>query len=246
MKSNGVKHITSAPYHPATNGLAERSVQTFKQALRSMEESSKPMEEKLAKFLITYRNTPHSTTGESPAQLVLGRPIRTRLDLVKPNLNRKMVIKQQEQSRKSASAKNRATRQLEVGDTVMARDYRGNLKWRSGKVIERTGPLMYKIEVTSGVIWRRHIDQLLPTEVKPSTLQDREQTVNMGVVQPEVIPSSSEQTLPIVAADLQVQQGSNTHELVNESATETSTPQATASERRYPGRVRKPPVRLDL
>jgi hypothetical protein len=92
---------------------------------------------------------------------------------------------------------------------------------------------MYKIEGTSGVIWCRHINQLLPaTEVKPSTLQDREQTVNMGVVQPEVIPSSSEQTLPIVAADLQVQQGSNTHELVNESATETSTPQATTSERR--------------
>jgi hypothetical protein len=91
MKSNGVKHITSAPYHPATNGFAERSVQTFKQALRSMEESSKPIEEKLAKFLITYRNTPHSTTGESSAQLMLGRPIRTRLDLVKPNLNRKMV-----------------------------------------------------------------------------------------------------------------------------------------------------------
>jgi transposase InsO family protein len=63
MKSNGVKYITSAPYHPATNGLAERSVQTFKQALRSMEESSKAIEE-LAKFLITCRNTPHSTTGE--------------------------------------------------------------------------------------------------------------------------------------------------------------------------------------
>jgi hypothetical protein len=72
-----------------------------------MEESSKPIEEKLAKFLITYRNTPHSTTGESPAQLMLGRPIRTRLDLVKPNMNRKIVNKQQEQSRKSASAKNR-------------------------------------------------------------------------------------------------------------------------------------------
>jgi hypothetical protein len=149
-------------------------------------------------------------------------------------MNRKMVNKQQEQSRKSASAKSRATRQLEVGDTVMARDYRGNLKWRSGKVIERTGPLMYKTEMTSGVIWRRHIDQLLPTEVKPSTIHDREQTANMGGVQPEVRPSSSEQMLPIVAADLQVQQGSNSHELVNESTTETSTPRATTSERRYP------------
>ena len=74
VKCNGIKHITSAPYHPATNGLAERTVQTVKQALRSMKGSRKPVEEKLAKFLIAYRNTPHSTTGESPAQLMLGRP----------------------------------------------------------------------------------------------------------------------------------------------------------------------------
>ena len=63
VKSNGIRHITSAPYHPATNGLDKRAVQTFKQALRSMHQGSKQVKEKLAKFLIAYRNTPHSTTG---------------------------------------------------------------------------------------------------------------------------------------------------------------------------------------
>ena len=91
VRSNGIHHITSPPYHLATNGIVERAVQTFKQALFSIHQNSKPVKEKLAKFLIAYRNTPHSTTGVSPARLLLGRPLRTHLDLVKPNLNRKMV-----------------------------------------------------------------------------------------------------------------------------------------------------------
>ena len=73
VRSNGIRHITSVPYHPATNGLAERAVQTFKQALRPMYQNSKPVKEKLAKFFIAHRNTPYSTTSVSPAQLLLGR-----------------------------------------------------------------------------------------------------------------------------------------------------------------------------
>ena len=37
--------------------------------------------DKLAAFLLAYRNAPHSTTGESPATLFLGRSLKSRLDL---------------------------------------------------------------------------------------------------------------------------------------------------------------------
>ena len=37
MKVNGIKHIRSTPYHPSTNGLVERFVQTFKRAMRAGE-----------------------------------------------------------------------------------------------------------------------------------------------------------------------------------------------------------------
>ena len=73
MRSNGIKHIKSAPYCPATNGLAERFVQTFKQALRTATTEQKPLSQKLANFLLAYRTTPHAMTGEAPTMLLMGR-----------------------------------------------------------------------------------------------------------------------------------------------------------------------------
>ena len=89
LKKNGVKHVrTISSSH---NGLAERFIQTMKQSLTSMKQDLDSTQTKLSKFLMKYRNTPHSTTGETPATLFMGRNLRTRLDLIKPDI-RKHVI----------------------------------------------------------------------------------------------------------------------------------------------------------
>ena len=84
LQKNGIKHITSAPYHPSTNGLVERAVQTFKQGIKKQGDGS--VDTKLARFLLSFRITPQSTTGESPAQLRWGRSLKSHLDLLRPDV----------------------------------------------------------------------------------------------------------------------------------------------------------------
>ena len=75
-KQRGIVHLTGAPYHPATNGAAERLIQSFKQALRK---SSLPPKEALQEFLMQYRRIPFAS-GLSPSELLNGRRIRTKID----------------------------------------------------------------------------------------------------------------------------------------------------------------------
>ena len=83
MEDNGIRHVRTSPYHPVSNGAAERLVQTVKRALCTADISLKKA---LAKFLLTYQNSPHTTTGVAPSSLFLGQTLRTRLDLLRPNV----------------------------------------------------------------------------------------------------------------------------------------------------------------
>ena len=56
VKANGMKHVTSIPYHPASNGLAEKAIQTFKATMKKLTKGS--LEERVMQFLFKYRITP--------------------------------------------------------------------------------------------------------------------------------------------------------------------------------------------
>ena len=94
LEANGVKHIRSAPYHPSTNGAAEKMVQTLKHTLRAGNQRGLTLEQNLASFLLQYRSTPHTTTGATPSSLFLGRSLRNRLDLLRPDLGVHVRAKQ--------------------------------------------------------------------------------------------------------------------------------------------------------
>jgi hypothetical protein len=81
----GIHHISSAPYHPATNGLAEIAVQTFKEGMKTISEGD--IETRIARFLFHYCNTPYSTTGVSPAEMLLKGQPRSHLNITRPNIS---------------------------------------------------------------------------------------------------------------------------------------------------------------
>ena len=93
LQKNGIHHIRTAPYHPASNGLAERAVQTLKEGLKKLTDGC--LETKLSRFLFQYRITPHTTTGQTPAQLLMGRCLRSHLDQLLLDLTSHVQDKQQ-------------------------------------------------------------------------------------------------------------------------------------------------------
>ena len=71
FKGKGIKHTTSAPHHPASNGLAEAAIEVVKRCLKKVKEGS--MSSRLAKVLLIYRITPQSMTGLTSAEQLLGK-----------------------------------------------------------------------------------------------------------------------------------------------------------------------------
>jgi len=120
LEQNGIEHIHTSPYHSASNGLAERSVQTFKMGLKRITEGS--LQSRLNSFLFQYRLTSQTTTGLSPAELMFGCRLRSHLDLLMPSIAAQVNVKQQQQ--KSNHDASHKLREFEVGDIVYVRNFR--------------------------------------------------------------------------------------------------------------------------
>ncbi|KIH51733.1 hypothetical protein ANCDUO_18176 [Ancylostoma duodenale] len=80
-------HIFSPPYHPQSNGQAERFVDTSKRSLLNLK-VGETLSEILQTFFFSYRTTPNPGLEgyKSPAEICLGRELRTSLSLLEPTV----------------------------------------------------------------------------------------------------------------------------------------------------------------
>ena len=167
-KQRGIVHLTGAPYHPATNGAAERLIQSFKQALRK---SSLPPKEALQEFLMQYRRIPFAS-GLSPSELLNGRRIRTKIDTLVPSIPHLLQGRQSKQASKYSNAKDsevvsKVEHHYSLGDPCYAlyfgprRDR--DPRWVPAIVTKVHGTRSVNVRVIPrGPTWRRHFDQLRP------------------------------------------------------------------------------------
>ena len=174
-RTNGIRHTRVAPYHPSSNGLAERAVKIVKQGLKK--QAGGTMSDQISCLLFQYRITPQTTTGVTPAELLLGRKSKSRLDLLKPRVESRVEERQSQQ--KAGHDKRAQSRQFHVGDSVFVRNHNQGDRWLSGTIIETSGPLSYKVRVQNGRDMRCHQDHLRKRDevnTPPPTPESEEDT----------------------------------------------------------------------
>ena len=167
----GVKHLLSPPYHPASNGLAERAVGIVKSRLKKMDVSAKPIQLHVGLQYIcrVHGLTPHSSTGRCPFELVREGPPASLF----PQLT-KSTQKTSELTavRQSISRPGRKVAFSE-GDMVVVFDFKTKLSAR-GVVKEVLGNNTYSVDCGKGP---QHVsgDALSQSSLRPEDIVGRQQ-----------------------------------------------------------------------
>ncbi len=118
--------------------------------------SQSTVDTKLAQFLFSYRSTPpHST------ELMFGRRLRTRFDLLQPDTGERVGRKQEKQ--KEYFDRKARQREFALNEDVYVRNFSSNSlkKWIPGKITKLNGSVSYTVQLgSSRVCLRRHQNHL--------------------------------------------------------------------------------------
>ncbi|XP_061715253.1 uncharacterized protein K02A2.6-like [Cydia pomonella] len=153
---NGISHVTSPAYNAASNGQAESYVKIIKKGIKTSILSGNGVQnswKRLLKYLFDYRNSVHTTTGVSPAQLVYGRKLKTRLDLINPKISSPSSPALVNTVRKNQCLQNKSSmcRKAQCfsrGELVLFKAFEANgkFKWCRGTIVKKVGKVVYIVK----------------------------------------------------------------------------------------------------
>ena len=137
------------------------------------------LQQRLANFLLTYRTTPQATTNVTPCELLMGRALQTRFDMLRPSTEKRVCDAQAKQKLRHDEHGNDCS--FTSGQTVWVRDFCGSTKWVPGVIVQSVSLLTYMIQLDDKSLWKRHVDHIqhkVTTEV-PSNLAQIDSSQSM-------------------------------------------------------------------
>ena len=197
MVNNGVKHVTSIPLWPQGNGEVERQNRTLLKSMRIAHSAGKDWKKELNKFLLAYRSTPHATTGVSPAKLLFGREIRTKIPCLNQedqgnyDMTEKDVSMKRKGKEYADKARQASERSIEKGDMVLIQNTKPKNKLATTfenalyKVKNKNGNEV-TVESEDGVEYRRNSAHVKKYETEETVNDERGVTEDLeGEKEPE-------------------------------------------------------------
>jgi hypothetical protein len=126
----GIDHKRGIPLSPESNGEVERFNRTLLKIARISQIESTEGKSAISDFLFQYRTTPHGTTGETPAKLLMGRELKTKMprilfDHTASEQDWQIMMRDREALRKLKSKENAdktrkaEAKDIEEGDKVL-------------------------------------------------------------------------------------------------------------------------------
>lgn len=156
-KLNEISHLFSPVYHAMSNGQAESFVKIIKKGINSILISGNKddFQNRLSKYLFDYRNSVNSTTETSPAQLVFGQNLRSRLDLISkkvvhPSSSSELSVKvDRKQCSQVKNYGGKIKNDFAIGNTVWFKQFinKSKFNWSKGNIIRKLGKVLYKIKL---------------------------------------------------------------------------------------------------
>ena len=175
----GFRHITSSPYFAHSNGQCEKTVETIKNLVIKSKDPYKA--------LLAYRNAKIDDVGLSPAQIFLGRMLKTTVPTTAPlltpenskEIQNKLKNRQVKQKKYFDHGK-KFMPQLQKGQSVVIQIER-NKCWEPATVLKKKHfmPRSYIIEGDNGGVYRQNRYHLRPTRASfPVPNDDQEMPPN--------------------------------------------------------------------
>ena len=179
----GIRHTTSSPRYPQSNGFVERQVRYIKPIIKKTIQAGGDIN----KALLNVRATPLDSVLPSPAELMFGRAIPTALpsrSLVRPNETFQKHLSERADSQKAyADRHTKALPPLHTGQHVRVLN-KEKKQWYPATVTSQTNERSYMLETEAGRHIRRNRRQL--REITSNTASEQA-TTGDGTSAPTVV-----------------------------------------------------------